>query len=216
MKKISFYLLIAVSVVFTGCSLDEKNPEYYNVLGTIYRSNDSVLIISDDDDRLLVNNSGALTQIDENERLIAYFSLIEEPLPSGIDYVIDVVDFSKVLFKPVIELTEEIADSIGNDPVRVESIWLAKDYMNVKFQFYGSNAIHFINLTRAPGIIDSDTINLELRHNDNNDIQSYLKNGFVSFDLESLQSESADSVILRVKAKGYDSYYFDKAFVYRF
>jgi hypothetical protein len=31
-----------------------------------------------------------------------------------------------------------------------------------------------------------------------------------------LQNESADSVVLRVKAKGYDSYYYDKAFVYRF
>jgi len=216
MKKYSFfYFLILVSLVFIGCSTDE-NTEYYSVLGTVAKSNDSVIVVSDDDERLLVNNSGSLSSINDNERIILYFTLIEEPLPSGVDYIIDVYNFTKVLFKPVIELTDQIADSIGNDPMTVRDIWLAKDYLNLNFEFYGNDEVHYINLTRNPGEIPTDTINLEVRHNDNDDPYNYLRNGFVTFDLESLRNEVKDSVVLHIKAKGYNSTYYDKSFTYKF
>lgn len=217
MKRYSiFYFLAVFAIIVTGCSLDDNNPEYYNVLGTVDKSNDSVLIISDEDERLLVENSGSLSGINDNERLIAYFTLIEEPLPTGIDYIIDIVDISKVLYKPVIELTEEIADSIGNDPVDIESMWVAKDYLNVGFQYYGNNARHYINLTREPGAVDADTVELEFRHNNNNDAAAYLQKGLVTFDLESLQTPGADSVVLFVRAKEYSNHYYEKTFVYKF
>ena len=183
-----FYCLVLFSLIFIGCMKDDS-VEYYTALGTVDKDNDSTIIVTDDDERLLVNNAGSLSEVNSNERIIAYFSMSDQTLPTGIDYVVDIFNFSKVLFKPVIELTTEIADSIGVDPLEVSRIWLVKDYLNLEFKYYGFDKIHYINLTRAPGEISTDTIELEIKHNDNGDGSSYKLNGFVSFDLESLQNE---------------------------
>jgi hypothetical protein len=98
----------------------------------------------------------------------------------------------------------------------VSRIWLVKDYLNLEFKYYGFDKIHYINLTRAPGEISTDTIELEIKHNDNGDGSSYKLNGFVSFDLESLQNETADSVVLRVIADGYLNETYDKFFTYKY
>lgn len=88
--------------------------------------------------------------------------------------------------------------------------------MNLNFEYYGNNQIHRINLVRMPGNTSSDTVQLEVRHNDNNDSQLSLMNGFVSFNLEGLKKEAADSVVLHVKAQEYNSRVYDKYFTYKY
>jgi hypothetical protein len=203
-----------VSLVFIGCSKDEST-EYYSVLGTVVKTDDSTLVVSDEDERLLVNNAGSLTGVADNDRVIVYFSIAEEQLPAGIDYVIEVYNYTIVLYKPVLELTDEIMDSIGNDPIAVRDIWLAKDYLNVNFEYYGNTQTHLINLIRFPGEIATDTIQLEIRHNDKDDAQNVILNGLVSFDLKSLKNEG-DSVVLHIKAREYNNQMYEKNFTYKF
>ena len=210
-----FYFLVLFSLIFIGC-MKNDSEEFYTVLGTVDKENDSTIIVSDDDERLLVNNAGSLSEINSNERIIAYFSIADQALPTGIDYVVDIFNFSKVLFKPVIELTAENADSIGVDPLEVYNIWLVKDYLNLEFKYFGFDKIHYINLTRAPGEIPTDTIDLEIKHNDNGDGSSYTMNGFVSFDLVSLQSEVKDSVVIHVQADEYYNETYSKFFTYKY
>lgn len=210
-----FYLLVLFALVFASCKKDE-DTQYYQVLGTLSKTQDSTILVSDDDERLLVNNSGSLSNLNNNDRLIAYFSMADVQKPQGIDYVVDIYNYTKVLFKPVVELTEANADSIGNDELRVRDAWVAKDFLNVNFEYYGNTSLHYINLVVPEQTQVSDTVQLELRHNDNNDAQSYLMNGFVSFDLRSLKDASADSVVLHVKAKEYSSRIYDKFLTYRY
>jgi hypothetical protein len=211
-----FNLLVIISLFFIGCSKDES-PEYYMVLGTVEKSNDSTLVISDENERMLVNNSGSLSTVNDNERIIANFTMSDMAKPAGVDYVIDIYYFSEVLFKPVLELTAENSDSIGNDPLTVLEIWQKKDYLNLKFEYYGGNPdkIHYINLIRFPGEIPTDTVELEIRHNANDDSQAYLLNGFVSFDLLSLRNPG-DSVVLHIKAQENNSHQFSGYFKYKF
>jgi len=211
-----FYFLVCFSLIYASCSKDE-NPEYFSVLGTVVKANDSTFVVSDEDERLLVNNASALSTINNNERIIAYFSMSDMAKPAGVDYVIDIYNFSPVLFKPVIELTPNIIDSIGNDPMTVRDLWLAKDYLNLNFEYYGSgNKIHYINLTRTPGEVATDTVLVEIKHNARLDPENYALNGFVSFDLQPLKSEGIDSLILHVRAKGYNNNTFNKFFTYKF
>jgi hypothetical protein len=216
MKRFGFYYLIVLSsLIFIACDKDE-DPQYFTVVGTVSKTVDSTIIVTDTDERLLVNNSGSAGSLDNDDRVIIYFTVLDVTLPQGIDYVVDLYDVTKVLYKPVIELTNEIADSIGNDPLVVRDIWIAKKYLNMNFSYYGNNMTHYVNLTRTPGTITNDTIDLEVRHNANDDQQAYTINGFVSFDIESLQQEALDSVVLRVKAKEYDGHQYDQYFVYRY
>jgi hypothetical protein len=205
--------------MFVGCNKDE-DPEYFTVVGNVSKTTDSTIVVTDTDDRLLIDNSVSLgSALIHNGRVIIYFTILEETVPQGIDYVVEVYEVTKVLYKPVIELTEQITDSIGNDPLIIRDVWIAKNYLNLNFSYYGNNQVHLINLTRAPGTITNDTIALELRHNNNDDSPAYTVNGFVTFDIESLQlspTEEVDSVIIRFKAKEYEGHLYDKFITYKY
>ncbi len=208
MKKYSFLLgLGLVILLLTQCSLDDEE-EYYQALGTLSKTEDSTIILSDDHERLLVENSEGLATLNNGDRLIAYFTLVNKTLPQGIDYIVSVYDYDKVLFKPVIDITSEIEDSIGNDPVSVNGMQVVNDILNVDFSYYGSGTVkHFINLVKQPGPVPTDTIELQFRHNNKDDYSNYVLNGLVSFDLESLRNDVADSVVLKIVAKGYQQNY---------
>jgi hypothetical protein len=208
-------LMLLLSGFVTGCLKEEEG--YYSALGIIHITDDSTIIDTDEGERLLVDNDNTLgSGISDNDRIIADFTLVDGAKPAGIDYIIHVYYLEKVLFKPVIELTEEIADSIGNDELGILSMWLEKDFLNVNFMFYGGNVKHFINLIRYPGEIPTDTIDLEIRHNNRDDDAVYRQNGFVTFDLNSLKNNAADSVVLCIKARDFDDDNYKKYVTYRY
>ena len=216
MKKFGLiYGLVLVSL-FISCTKSD-NKQYYSVLGTVSKTNDSTIIVTDESERLLVKNTGStIESLKDKDRVIAYFTITNDMLPKGINYVVDLYDITKVLYKPAIDLTPENADSIGNDPINVNNIWVVRDYLNMNFTYYGNNKTHYINLVRLPATVTGDTINLEVRHNDNGDDNSYEINGLVSFDLKSLQKAAADSVILHVKVKEFASNFYEHYFTYKY
>ena len=208
-------MLIITTLILIRCNQDDT--VYYSALGMIRISNDTSIFESDNGTRMLVNNYNSLgTSISDRERVIAYYTLVDEPTPAGFDLVVDIYNLEKVLFKPVIELTEDIADSIGNDRVDIGDLWLVKDYLNLNFLYYGSNKIHYINLIRPPGEIPLDTIQLEIRHNENNDSPNYYYSGFVSFDLIGLQNDVNDSVVLCITGREYNNNLYRKYITYTY
>jgi len=216
MKTRIFIPLVLLSAYFlTSCKQDEI--VYYSELGNIRIANDSAIIETDAGDRLLVHNPESISPtVANNDRVLVDFSLVEGTAPAGIDYVIDIINLMEVLVKPVIVITPENADSIGNDPITVSNLWLEKNYLNLSFTFFGGEQGHIINLVRNPGEIPVDTVDLEIRHNEHNDNGTYYYISLVSFDLTSLQNEVADSVILSVKAYEGDSRTFQKFITYKF
>lgn len=200
----------------TSCMKNEQK-EYYSTIGMVSVSGDSTIITSDDGERLLVSNSSSISSsVKDKDRVIANFTLVDRTLPNGINYVIDVYSIEKVLFKPVVELTSSISDSIGNDEVGIDAIQVVKDFLNLSFKFYGNSKVHYINLIRYPGEIRTDTVNLEIRHNNNGDSGGYLTYGFVTFDLKSLQNNVKDSVVLHIKAKEFNDRTFEKNITYKY
>jgi|WetSurMetagenome_2_1015567.scaffolds.fasta_scaffold09026_5 hypothetical protein len=216
MKKYSFFLVLGlVMMLFTQCSLDE-DKEYYQVLGTLSKTVDSTIIVTDDDERLLVSNPGSLATLNSSDRVFAYFTLTKDPLPTGIDYVISIYNYDKILFKPILNITVANEDSIGNDPVQIDGLNIAKNYLNLSFSYYGSGSLkHYINMVKQPGLIPTDTVDLEVRHNNKNDVSTNVLNGLVTFDLLPLQNNVTDSVILHIKSKGFQQD-FEQNFTYRY
>jgi hypothetical protein len=215
MKTLHSLLLASSLLILFSCNKEE--PQYYSALGVLSILNDSTIIETDDNERLLVlNRANPGAGYSHHDRVIADFSLAGGVKPSGIDYLINLERLEKVLFKPVKVLTAENTDSIGNDPMDVRSIWLAKDFLNLNFGFYGGNQTHYINLIRYPGEIPTDTVQLEIRHNDRDDSGYYALSGFVSFDLSSLRSTVADSLVIKVTAKEFDSRTYTGYFKYKY
>lgn len=217
MKKYMIPLFLALSAyILTNCS-KEEDVVYYTSLGIISIDYDSTIIYTDDNQRLLVSDpNSVLPAILSGNRVFVTFTLTNQQLPTGIDGVIDIYYIEKINVKQVVELTPEIADSIGNDPLTISSWLLARDFLNVNVQVFGGEKAHYVNLIRSPGAIPVDTINLEIRHNNNSDPGQIALNGFLSFDLVSLQNDVADSVVLCIKAKEFGGTTFKQYLTYKY
>lgn len=211
-----FSLLIVLVFTMTGCNKDDGgNNSIYNALGIVRISGDSTIVILDNDQRMLVENTDELSSAPKNGiRILAYFTISSKTDPN-VDLLIKLVSWNQILFKPVVKLTAANSDSLGTDPIGISSVWVAKDYLNVSFNFYAFNGSHSFNLARVSGT-STDTITVEIRHNANKDDQSNLYSGLMTFDLTSLRSATADSVVLDVKASGFDHQSYDQYFTYKY
>jgi hypothetical protein len=214
------YILILIALIslfsVTGCFKDETPGEiYFSTIGVINIANDSMFLSSDDDEKIFIKNKNDLKDIKNNDRLIIEFTLIKDSIPR-IDYIANVTRFEAVLVKQIFELTDQNADSIGNDELAVNSLWVKKDFLNFSFYYYYNSIGHRINLIRPQGAVPTDTVELEIRHNDMDDNKTYSGGGFVSFNLSSIKNDLKDSVIIHVKAKEYNSHSFSKYFTYKY
>ncbi len=217
MKKYKFILAtLLLANIIVGCK-KEEDITYYKTLGILQKTEDSTIIEADNNLRLLVENSSSLpATVKDEDRVFLFFSFNDVPVPAGIDHLINLYSIEKVLVKPVFEMTNYHEDSIGNDLLNVSELWMAKNYLNLNFVFLGGTKTHLINLVKYPGALSSDTIDLEIRHNDQDDTGSNRLAGFLSFDISSLQVEGKDSVTLCVKVREYDNRIFENCYTYKY
>ncbi len=226
--KNKILILLTFALAF-ACSLDEDGYEnnYYS-LG-VYEStgdgitdfqvnldNGNVLIPIEISDYLLKYNNGA--------RVIVYYSMLNDDSELNENRMINsaIHQIEEVLTKGVIVLTNEISDSIGNDPIHVykDDIWISNNFLNIFFSYYGYNQTHYLNMIKYPNdsLDDEGRLILEFRHNNNDDFYNYEYDGLVSFDMTSLQTPGIDSLPLVVKVIDYegdsifwkDTYHFSK------
>lgn len=227
MKKNALFILAAV--LLFACNKDEDGYDNYHQRLGIYEltgegTTDFQVNLDDGNVLIPTETSGNFSGFENGERVLALYSTItsttntdgNELINSGIHLL------ESVLTKNVITLTDEIADSIGNNTIHVheEDIWFSKNYLNVYFSYYGRDKIHYLNMIKYPNdSLDADgRLVLELRHNSNDDLQSYAYDGFVSFDMNSLKQPGVDSIPIVVKVLDYyedsvfwkDTYYFEE------
>jgi len=128
------------------------------------------------------------------------------------DYYIKLNRVYDVLTKDPIYINpddEHKQDSIGNDPVKIHSIWIGGGYLNI---YYGANVggeiSHLINLVSSTPIDEvnqADVIKLEFRHNKNNDPERYAAKSYVSFDLEPFKKGANETIQFEISVKEFGS-----------
>jgi hypothetical protein len=120
--------------------------------------------------------------------------------------------------KGIMDITPENQDSIGNDPVIVQDCWVTDSLLNFELKYWGRYKIHYINLVKEPGELTagSQPVELELRHNDNDDVEDFQYNAFVSFSLNELKIAGLDSVQFRVTSTDYDGDLFEYEGVFHY
>jgi hypothetical protein len=124
----------------------------------------------------------------------------------------------KVLLKGILDITEENRDSIGNDPIIVKDVWMSDSLLNFEIKYWGRYEVHYINLVKEPGELTGadQPIELELRHNDNGDVEDIPYAAYVSFHLNELKIAGLDSVEFRVTSTDYDGKEFEYEGVYHY
>jgi hypothetical protein len=207
MKTPLKYLLIVLLLpIFVTCDFDNNN-DYYNYysnykvdIATVENPNDnSEFFFRLDDGRLMWTSSSVFRNFrpKDGQRIIAYYTLLADKRATGLyDYDVRLENVHEVLTKKIFAITPETQDSIGNDSISVQSMWIGSDYLNVQFKYFGNNKVHFINLVSDPLKEYTDgKIHLEFRHNANDDAPFYFRKGIVSFDISELKAEVSGTTL---------------------
>jgi hypothetical protein len=234
MKKIIFGLLFGILFVFSGC-LDDDGYSLGDVwIGFgVVENTDNYKIVLDDGEVLYpvafggyvpwndTSHHGDTHKIKKGDRLMLNFTILDDKVNDDgkvTAYYVKINSAKKVLTKGVLEITEANKDSIGNDPVIVQEVWMANDLLNFQLKYWGRNKTHFINLVKQPGELTAEgqPFQLELRHNKNDDSEDIPYTAFVSFRLDTLQVAGLDSVRFKVVAKDYDDKPFEYNGVYKY
>lgn len=122
----------------------------------------------------------------DGQRAFVYINLLSEEIP-GYDYNAELVYIENILTKNVIDLNEEIVDSIGNDKINITYAWYGGDHVNIQFEFFGTTnpkELHMVNLVRNEMEEiqeEGDYLIVEFRHNAHNDYPNERLTGIASF-----------------------------------
>jgi hypothetical protein len=231
MKKVIFGFLIGLMLVATGCLDDEgySVSDMWVGFGMVEQVNSDPLeykIIMDNGDVLVpiasgyaypwyyAGNNDHESRLKTGDRILVNYTILDDGVNDDgeVDrYFVKINGVEKVLLKGVLDITAENQDSIGNDPIIVKDVWMTDSLLNFELKYWGRYMVHYINLVKEPGepTADDQPIELELRHNDNGDVEDIPYAAYVSFDLEALKIEGLSSVKFRVTGKDYEGELFE-------
>ena len=227
MKRVIFALLVTVSLLFTGCLNDDDGYSLGDIwIGFGIVEDEQSLKIKLDGGQILVpvafpDYMSSIPLLKTGDRVFLNYTVLDEKMNNDEEieaYYVKINDYEKVLMKGILDITEAIEDSIGNDPVIVLDYWVSNNLLNLKLKYWGEQKKHFINLVKEPGVLTAgdQPFELELRHNDNDDNQSIAFVSFVSFKLDSLEISGLDSIRFKVSSKNYndETITFEKVYKY--
>ncbi len=210
-RKVIAYALLLVVILSSSFACSKSDGyslgEFRISVATVIPEGDmNFSLLLDNGDKLLPASANFIYNPIKDQRVIVNYTLLSGKV-SGYDHYIRVNDIMNVLTKPVIELTEENADSIGNDPVKVKDFWIGNNFLNASFAFnYGGLKPHAINVVqntmKADG--EGDVLQLEFRHNSYESESKILYDGFACFDLKPFREEGKDSIRINIKVKEWD------------
>lgn len=215
--KVSLIAMLTIGLF--SCDLNDDDDyslgNYWVGFGIVDVENGSDYTIKMDDGSELfpVNSAIHWHEEDDSTRVLVNYTILDEKRVNDEyeEYYVRINSVKDILFKGILDITEEIEDSIGNDPVHVEDVWTSNNLLTFELQYLGSNRIHYVNLVKEPGDLtaDDEPIQLELRHNARDDYPSYHMSAFVTFDLSSLKIEGQDSVMFTVTGKDFQGEVFE-------
>ncbi|MFW6310052.1 MAG: NigD-like protein [Prolixibacteraceae bacterium] len=238
MKKYFFgILLLGLTVILTGCLEDEDSYSLgkmwvgFGVIEEVNFDPPDYKITLDNGDVLIpvasenyyrwyyTGSYDQSSRLKSGDRILINYTILDDKTDDAGEvehYYIKVNSVKKILKKGILDITEENQDSIGNDPIIVKEVWMTDTLLNFEMKYWGRYKTHFINLVKQPGELTAadQPVELELRHNANDDVTDIPFVSFVSFDLNKLRIEGLDSVSFRVTAVDYDGETFEYEGVY--
>lgn len=225
-RKLIFFLMLGITLGFlSGCDFlddDDSNSlqDVWAGFGLIQKdsASDSFSIELDNGAILIPSNASYWNEdVHDNQRVLANFTILDDEENADIakQYNVRINSLRNILYKGILDITPAIEDSIGNDPIYVKDHWIKDNMLNFELQYLGGSKIHYINLVKQPNAT-TEPIVLELRHNNNDDLDRINMSAVVTFDLSSLKVAGKDSVTFKVVAKGYDDYNFEYTGVYKY
>ena len=202
-----------MAILMTSCQKDDDSysvGKFWVGFGIIDKSGPDSFTVQMDDGSIIHPVAGNLngSWFEDDQRVLVNYTIVSDKKVDETDkeYFVKINSARKILMKGIVDITEAIEDSIGNDPVIIRDAWMSSNQLlNMELRYFGNLEVHFINLVKEPGELTAadQPIELELRHNKNGDREDVLFNAFVSFDLSAIMIEDQDSVSFIVRSVDY-------------
>ena len=206
MKTKTFLLLLVSSLMLavglTSCEDDVYREPTYNGLVTVRYTESEVLYFQLDDVRTLYPvNMGKGKLWEEGQRALINFYVVDED-DMGFTDAVYVNWIERVLTKSMVESKGAENDLLyGRDPVEIVRDWVTvveDGYLTLRFRTYWSGGVtHTVNL--LSGVNPENPYEVEFRHNANGDLNYYVGDGLVAFDLSKLPDTEGKTVKLVLK-----------------
>jgi hypothetical protein len=202
----------------SACNTDEDGyslDDAWVGLGLADKSADLNQIVMDDGEILYPLDDYLWQEIKDKDRVLLNFTILDDT--NNNHYYVKINSYKKVLYKGILDIYPQIEDSIGNDPIRVNKRWIKNNLLNFELQYRGSGITHYINLVKQPGdIVPGKIVELELRHNNRNDLGDIPLAAIVTFDLSSLKVEGETSTFFKIVAKNFEGADFEYLGEYKY
>jgi len=222
-RLFSVLILSVFALGFISCSDVDSLSRYWTEIVTVNEigENRYDLTLDNGEKLWIASPEGGANLKPKYDRAIIYYTLLSEK-PNGYDYAIELYRFYDVLTKGAIYIADDDKvkqDSIGNNSIKVHSMWEAGNYLNISFGYNaGGKEAHMLNLvSNKPDLsVDEDLVKLEFRHNQKGDPQNYPADGYVSFDLTPYKKSGRDVVTFEITWKDFGGQIKSKKIEYKY
>lgn len=191
---------------FNSCSDDDgySLDKYWVNIATINKIGDNTYDFTLDNGKKLwvAAPIGLNLNLKYDRAIINYTILSDEK--DGYDHYVRLNRFYEVLTKKPIYIAnddEVKQDSIGNNFIKVHSMWEGGGYINIHFGYNAGGAkAHMLNLLSDKDDLglNDEVVKLEFRHNQKDDPEYYPADGYVSFDLSPYKIAGKDKITFEI------------------
>jgi hypothetical protein len=191
-RKLFITTLIIVFSLAAGCEKEDERIDNFLVDFATVLHSQQIVFFQLDNQRILIPKELKNYSGNNGQRVILNYT----PLRGDTIKVNDVAD----IFTGEIQ-TLKIFQQIYDDPVKIQSLWVGGDYLNMVFETEYHSRLHLIGLFRD---MVSPTVDLYFSHFRNNDPPGYPQTFYVSFLISSLRpAGSSDPVSFRLFVNTY-------------
>ncbi|WP_233545686.1 NigD-like protein [Parabacteroides sp. AM08-6] len=205
MKRLRIFVLMLGAVLmifsFNSCLDDDKYPadRYWIRVATVKPTSSTSYYIQLDDSTTLLPVDGSIPYfgLDEERRALVNFTLLSDSI-KGYSHAVKVNQIDSILTKSIASgLGAENNVVYGKDPVSLDYVWIAGNYITFQFRtYFGGVKKHYLNLVQTN---EKKPYELEFRHHAYDDPKTAEGVGLISFRLNSLPDTEGETVKLKIK-----------------
>lgn len=188
--------LIGIVVTLIGCDLEGENTPgvYYTDFVTTHVNLDKTLyfehVLRNDLGSVLLDpNPDIKGDLYEGQRVILQYYVNEEKPDNSKE--VEVIEIYSVRHDTINDVHPDTLAAYPNDPLKINTISRTSNYINLDMSIEYFNKPHGLDLFSNPMQASSDTIDVILRHNRNDDVFGYWVAAYASFYIPDLASYKA-------------------------
>lgn len=203
--RLIFLLAISVLVLLPACKDDVYEYGEFTVnLATCTLVDGTVTLRLDDGSLLIPDKALNSEKYSQDKRVIVnYVFTHREHNPSSPGREIGIKAISVIFSDSLRTATSAQLQTLPDDPVYLESVWIEGGYLNFRLQIERNHTIHkLILLANADYPIQNGILNVELRHDRQEDTPGYNTRLYASFKILG-QLNGISEISIKINAINY-------------